>query len=113
MLPRRPSAPCAWSTRSGFSELTGFDRKTLDDWISKGCPVAGEGKGGEILVDVRAVWKWREEQVATKALKDAMGGAGDENMTDDEIEAAQAAPAQDDMADLGDRDLRKDRGPEG
>lgn len=56
-----------------FCELTGFDRKTLDDWIAKGAPVEGEsGRGAEILVDVRAIWKWREEQVAAKALEDAM-----------------------------------------
>ncbi|WP_024351032.1 terminase small subunit [Aurantimonas coralicida] len=49
-----------------FSRITGFDRGTLRGWIDKGCPTesAATARGEAILVDVRAVWKWREEQVA-------------------------------------------------
>lgn len=47
---------------SRFSELTGFDRGTIRSWIDKGCPIeGGGGKGEAIVVDLRAVWQWREE----------------------------------------------------
>lgn len=50
---------------SRFSELTGFDRGTIRGWIDKKCPIepGSGGKGEAIIVDIRAVWQWREETV--------------------------------------------------
>ncbi|MCC4298427.1 hypothetical protein [Aurantimonas coralicida] len=67
-----------------FSRVTGFDRGTLRSWIDRGCPTESSptAKGEAILVDIRAVWKWREEQVAKETASkfatpdaDEMGGA--------------------------------------
>lgn len=55
-------------------ELTGFDRNTIKSWIDKGCPVVSAGeRGTDYVLDIRAVWKWREREVA-KAT-----GANDED----------------------------------
>lgn len=47
---------------SAFQNLTGYDRGTLSRWIEKGCPVEGKGAKGAVMVDLRAVMDWREEQ---------------------------------------------------
>lgn len=60
-----------------LSELTGFDRNTIKSWIAKGCPVVSEGEMGTgYVLDIRAVWKWREREVRRE-----VGGA-EEGKTD-------------------------------
>lgn len=59
-------------TKHEFHKRTGFDRHTIDDWISKGMPA--EKVGEEYRIDLRAAWKWREEFVVAEAMKKAGGG---------------------------------------
>ncbi|MBC6716927.1 hypothetical protein H9Q09_11980 [Aurantimonas sp. DM33-3] len=63
-----------------FSRVTGFDRGTLRSWIDRGCPTESSptAKGEAILVDIRAVWKWREEQVARETSSRFATPDGDE-----------------------------------
>ncbi|SMC58198.1 hypothetical protein SAMN06297251_10460 [Fulvimarina manganoxydans] len=41
----------------------GVDRDTIGRWIKRGCPSKPGGAGKATLVDLAAVWSWREEQV--------------------------------------------------
>lgn len=66
---------------SEFERLTGFDRGTVRNWIKKHrCPVENAGgKGEAVLLDIRAVWKWREEFVrAEEAAKYARADASED-----------------------------------
>lgn len=63
-----------------LSELTGFDRLTIRNWLDEGCPVVSRGaRGDDYVLDIRAVWKWREQRAVDKALgsrsSDPDGGA--------------------------------------
>lgn len=45
-------------------ELIGVDRNTIKSWIAKGCPVVSKGElGTSYVLDIRAVWKWRESEL--------------------------------------------------
>ena len=65
-------------SQSEFCRLTGFDRNTLRDWISDGCPTeTGTGPHGAKLVDIRAVWKWREDRVRSEERRKFEAPDGD------------------------------------
>lgn len=62
---------------SAFQDLTGYDRGTLGRWIEKGCPVEGKGLKGAVLVDVRAVIEWIEEQARADERRKVPGATED------------------------------------
>lgn len=65
---------------NAMAKLTGWDRSTIDTWISKGCPVENHGTRedrGEYHLDIGKVWRWHVENTKTEALRAAAASGMD------------------------------------
>lgn len=66
-----------------LSALTGYDRGTISRWIEKGLPVEGKGTKGAVLIDVRTLIEWREEQAAVEERRKLPGSTEDPSVDPD------------------------------
>jgi phage terminase Nu1 subunit (DNA packaging protein) len=72
------------------AQLLDRDRNTIQKWIRQGCPVvqaADRGRGQSWVLDLAAVVRWREEQVAGRA---AEAGDAPDGMSKDEADRRKA-----------------------
>ncbi|MFH6786634.1 hypothetical protein [Methylobacterium sp. MA0201] len=73
------SVPDRLLSVNALSKLTGWDRGTIDTWMSKGCPVArrSAGPGDEHLLDIGDVWRWHVQHTKAEAIRRAMTAGAD------------------------------------